>query len=100
MESILGQVAGLGTSVCWTFTSVWFTAATRRIGPTAVNAVRIAIALVLLALTQRVLSGLWWPEMVPKQVFLLGLSGVIGLSLAISFCLSRFWKSGRAAQLD
>ena len=67
----IGHAAGLTTSLLWTMTSLFFTAAGKRIGPTAVNASRIAFAIVLLALTHRFLNGVWIPEALPRQFFLL-----------------------------
>ena len=80
-ETYIGSAAGLATSVMWTTTSILFTAAARRLGTTMVNASRIAMAIVLLALANRVLSGSWLPDMETRQVLLLGLSGIVGLAI-------------------
>jgi len=77
----LGPLYGLATSVLWTLTGVCFTAAGRRIGPAAVNSVRILLACVWLALTHRVLSGTWVPDLAARQAWLLAASGWIGLTL-------------------
>ena len=44
LTAYIGPAAGVATSVCWTGTSLFFTAAGRRLGPTLVNAFRIAFA--------------------------------------------------------
>jgi len=80
-DAYLGHAAGLATSVLWTFASLFFTAASRRIGPTAVNATRIAMAVVLLGVTHRVLAGGWIPAASAGLVLLLALSGLVGLSV-------------------
>ncbi len=76
----VGQAAGVGTSLSWTFTALCFTAASRRLGPTRVNLLRILMAVVMLAVTHRVLAGTWVPAASRDQVFYLALSGVVGLS--------------------
>lgn len=77
----LGPAAGVATSILWTATSLLFTAAARRIGTTTLNAFRITLAVMLLAVTHRILSGVWIPDLVGKQVLFLALSGIIGLSI-------------------
>lgn len=81
LDSHLGQAAGLATSVLWTATSLFFTAAAKRMGATVLNAWRILMAVALLGITHRLLSGLWIPHALPRQVLLLGASGLVGLTL-------------------
>ena len=76
-----GHAAGLATSVLWTFGSMFFTAAAKRLGTTVMNSYRIAFAVLLLALMHRFLTGHWFPQALPRQYLYLALSGVIGLSL-------------------
>jgi len=76
-----GQFAALTTAVCWTATSLLFTAAARRLGTTVVNASRIVMAMVLLGVAHRLINGYWIPEAQTKQVAYLAVSGVIGLSI-------------------
>ena len=67
-----GQLAGIATSMLWTGTSIFFTAAGRRIGPTAVNFSRILMAIVLLGVTHYLYNGYWFPHVEPRQLVLLG----------------------------
>ena len=76
-----GQAAGLATSVLWTFTSIFFTSASKRLGATILNSYRIFVAVLLLTLTHRVLQHYWIPQALPRQFLFLALSGVIGLSI-------------------
>lgn len=76
-----GLAAGIATSVLWTGTSLLFTAAGKRIGPTVVNTLRLLLAVVLLSVTHRLLSGVWMPDANAKQVLYLAASGVIGLAI-------------------
>ena len=76
-----GHAAGVATALLWTGTSVCFTAASRRLGPTAVNTLRIVVAVALLGVTHRLLAGAWAPEARPAQVAFLAASGFVGLSV-------------------
>jgi drug/metabolite transporter (DMT)-like permease len=76
-----GATAGVLTSVFWTASSLLFTSATRRLKVTTVNCTRLAVAVVLLAVTHRLAAGAWIPDALPKQVVFLGLSGIVGLSI-------------------
>ena len=48
MENYYGELAGLGTAICWTATSMFFEAAGKRIGSLSVNLIRLVIAFFLL----------------------------------------------------
>jgi len=90
----VGPAAGLFTSVLWTGTSLLFTAAGRRIGPTVVNAFRIALAIIILTLIHRLRFGIWVPEAVAGQLFYLALSGIIGLAIGDQALFTSFVDIG------
>lgn len=90
----VGMLAGLTTSLLWTATSLFFTAAGRRLGPTRVNFVRILMAIVLLGVTHRLLAGAWWPGANGVQVFLLALSGIVGLAIGDQALFTAFVQIG------
>ena len=93
-EPYLGAAAGIAASVLWTFTALFFTSAGKRLGATVVNAYRIAVAIVLLTVTHRFMSGCWIPQALPNQVYLLALSGVIGLTLGDQVLFMAFLAVG------
>jgi drug/metabolite transporter (DMT)-like permease len=90
----IGLAAGLTTSLLWTFTSIFFTAASRRLGAAAVNALRIVIAVVLLGVTHRLIQGAWLPALRPLQMVYLAASGIVGLSLGDLALFSAFVHVG------
>ena len=89
-----GPAAGVATSMLWTATSLFFTAASKRLGPTVVNVIRIWIAVLLLGTTHRLLTGNWIPEAVVGQVALLALSGIVGLTIGDQALFTAFVDIG------
>lgn len=79
MMSFYGEIAALLTAVCWSFNSVVFTWAGKRVGAGTVNALRLWIALPALVLLHWLLYGTPFPFAIePGRFFYLGVSGVIG----------------------
>lgn len=78
----IGEIAGLGVSLCWTMSALFFEKAGTRIGSLSVNFIRLLMAIVFLGLSTLVTKGLLIPtDATPYQWFWLGISGVIGLFL-------------------
>jgi drug/metabolite transporter (DMT)-like permease len=94
LELYLGHIAGVTTAVLWTATTLFFTAAGKRIGTTMVNSLRIVAAIVLLAITHRLINGCWMPSAVAGQVFYLAISGVVGLSIGDQALFAAFVEIG------
>ncbi len=90
----IGPAAGIAASLLWTATSLLFTAAGQRLGPTVVNALRIIIAVVLLGVTHRFLTGLWIPQAAPSQVMFLAVSGIVGLAIGDQALFTAFVDIG------
>ncbi len=78
----IGEIAGLGVSLCWTMSALFFEKAGTRIGSLSVNFIRLFMAIVFLGLSTLVTKGLLFPtDATPYQWFWLGISGVIGFFL-------------------
>lgn len=77
----LGAIAGLGASALWVVSSLSFTAAGARLGATAVNALRLGLALTVLFGVNWVWSGSAMPTASERQLWSLAISGVIGLAI-------------------
>lgn len=76
----MGELAALTTSVLWSFTSILFTLAARKMGAMIINRTRLIFAVLLLLTTHTVLQG----EPIPfhasgERWFWLAISGVLGL---------------------
>jgi len=84
-----GETAALATAFLWSFTSIFFTLAGRRIGSYWVNKFRMPLAALFLSITMFFTSGRFWPSDISSDAFLfLTLSGIIGLALGDT-CLFR-----------
>lgn len=87
----LGHLAALGTSVAWSFTSVLFTLAGRRVGSPVVNRTRLLLAILLVAVTHRLTLGSFLPlDAEPFRWGWLALSGLIGFVLGDTFLFQAF----------
>jgi drug/metabolite transporter (DMT)-like permease len=74
-----GELAALGTAFCWAAGANLFAAAAHRLGPVALNRLRLAFAFVFLTLALLVARGAPWPtSATPLQLGLLAASGLIG----------------------
>lgn len=82
MENYYGELAGLGTAICWTATSMFFEAAGKRIGSLSVNLIRLVIAFFLLGTVTYISRGLFIPLDASFDNWLwLALSGIIGFTI-------------------
>jgi len=90
----VGEAAALGAATCWVFTSLAFSAASRRIGPTVVNVIRILLAWSILLVIHRLLVGRWLPQTDRSTVELLALSGLIGFAIGDQLLFSAFVDIG------
>lgn len=91
MDKFLGELAALFTAISWSFTSIFFTIAAKRIGALTVNKIRLYFASVMLLITQFILYGNIIPIHIDSNRWLwLGISGIIGLVLGDSLLLQAF----------
>lgn len=85
----LGELAALGTSLCWALTAMFFADAGARVGSLVVNFIRLVMALALLSLLGWATRGLAWPVDATAHAWLwLSISGVIGFAFG-DLCLFR-----------
>lgn len=85
-EQTLGALAALLTALVWSFTALFFTLASDRVGALAVNRTRLLFAVLLLGSAHWALYGTPLPaDALPPSWLWLGLSGVIGLALGDTF---------------
>jgi len=87
MPPFYGELAALATAVCWTCSSLAFSAAGRRIGSLSLNLIRLVIAFLYISAYCRIRRGSWLPtDASPEAWRLLMISGLIGFVLG-DLCL-------------
>lgn len=75
----LGEIAALGTAVCWSFNSYWFSIAGKRVGSYTVTHIRLWMAIGIVLILHTLMYGTPFPFDAGTMRFVwLGLSGVIG----------------------
>lgn len=95
MDSYLGELAGLGTSLMWSVSSVLFTLSGRRVGSAVVNRVRLLMALALVSLLHLVMEGSLLPlDAGWERWGWLGLSGLIGYVIGDAMLFQAFVMIG------
>ncbi len=81
-ESHIGEFAGLGVSMCWTMSALFFEKAGTKIGSLSVNFIRLFLAIIFLGITSFFTRGFFLPvDASAYQWFWLGLSGFVGFYL-------------------
>lgn len=85
---IIGNMAALGTAAAFALNSVLFTKAGRKIGAMPMNAIRIAMAVLLLLIAHTIFYGSPIPDAAPAQWLLIMFSGFLGLAVGDFFYFS------------
>lgn len=95
INSHIGEIAGLGVSICWTMSALFFEKAGYKIGSLSVNFTRLLFAIVFLGATTYFSRGIFFPtDATPYQWFWLGLSGFIGFFLGDMFLFQSYMVIG------
>jgi drug/metabolite transporter (DMT)-like permease len=95
MGAYQGELAALITALCWTFGSMSFESAGKRVGSLPTNILRLAIALILLAGFNGIVRGVLLPvDATPRAWTWLMLSGLVGFSIGDLFLFKAFVEIG------
>src|SRR5262245_40540822 len=97
-----GELAAVGTALCWGTSASLFMTSGRRMGALMLNRLRLTAALPLLVASLWVIAGSPWPSWAShRQVLLLAGSGFLGFVLGDSFYFRSLviLGAGRAALL-
>jgi drug/metabolite transporter (DMT)-like permease len=95
MMPFFGEAIALATVLCWTCSVQFFAVASQRIGVIPVNIIRLAVALVLFAVTLWLRDGSPVPLDFPGHAWwYLGLSGVVGFFIGDIFLFKALVELG------
>ncbi|MFW5786032.1 MAG: DMT family transporter [bacterium] len=87
----LGELAALGTAMCWTITALSFESAGKRVGSLSVNLIRLWIAFGLLTIYSLIFRGVALPVDAGSHAWLwLSLSGLVGFVIGDLFLFRAF----------
>lgn len=91
MTPNLGEIAALGTAICFSISSIFFTTAGRKFGPLVSNRLRLIIAIILLILTHWIIFDSPFPlDAGVERWFWLGISGIVGLAIGDLFLFQAY----------
>ena len=86
-----GELAALGTAVCWSLTAVFFSFSGRLIGSNVVNRSRLIFAFVALSITHLIVEGALFPwDTEPYRWFWFAVSAILGLVLGDTFLFQAY----------
>jgi len=91
----LGEIAALGTAVCWTATALSFESAGKRIGSLTVNLIRLGMATILFLAYGLIVRGAAFPiDATPHAWGWLALSGLVGFVIGDLLLFQAFVEIG------
>ena len=89
-----GEIMAVLAAMIFSWTSVFFTTAGRRLGVTTLNLMRLLGAVILLGVTHVALRGCWWPDASIDSILWIGASGIVGLAIGDSALFRAFTLIG------
>ena len=95
LASRIGEIAALGTAICWTATALSFESAGKRIGSLTVNLIRLGMASILFVIYGLVVRGIAIPvDAAPTAWGWLALSGLVGFVIGDLLLFQAFVEIG------
>jgi drug/metabolite transporter (DMT)-like permease len=91
LTTYIGELAAVATSVCYSFSSVLYTFAGRKLTSLVINRIRLILAMLLLVSVHWVIRGIPLPLQagLPRWLWL-GASGIVGLALGDFFLFQAY----------
>ena len=95
MQSNIGELAALGTALCWTIVSIAFESAGKKVGSLSVNYIRLIFGFIFITIYSYITRGILFPiDATSQNWILLSISGFIGLFLGDLFLFQAFVEVG------
>ena len=95
LEANIGEIAALGTALCWTIVGITFESAGKKVGSLSVNYIRLIFGFVFISLYALITRGLVFPvDATSSNWIWLSISGFIGFFLGDMFLFQAYVEIG------
>ena len=95
LESNIGELAALGTAICWSLSATAFEISGKKVGSLSVNYIRLAIGFIFISIFTLFTRGMFFPiDATVKNWTLLSLSGLIGFFIGDLFLFQSYLEVG------
>lgn len=95
MQSNIGEIAALGTALCWTIVGITFESAGKRVGSLSVNYIRLIFGFIFISTYALLTRGLIFPvDATSNNWIWLSISGFIGFFLGDMFLFQAYVEIG------
>ncbi len=95
LQSNIGEVAALGTAICWNIVGISFESAGKRVGSLAVNYIRLVLGFIFISIYVFFTRGVLFPvDASSSNWVFLSLSGLIGFFIGDMFLFQSYLEIG------
>lgn len=95
MQSNIGELAALGTAICWNIVGIAFESAGKRVGSLAVNYIRLVLGFIFISIYVFFTRGVLFPvDASSSNWIFLSLSGLIGFFIGDMFLFQSYLEIG------
>lgn len=95
LQSNIGELAALGTAICWNIVGIAFESAGKRVGSLAVNYIRLVLGFIFISIYVFFTRGVLFPvDASSSNWIFLSLSGLIGFFIGDMFLFQSYLEIG------
>ncbi len=95
LQSNLGEIAALGTAICWSLSATSFELAGKKVGSLSVNYIRLVIGFVFISILTFFTRGMFFPIDATSNTWIfLSISGIIGFFIGDLFLFQSYLEVG------
>lgn len=95
LKSNIGELAALGTAICWSISATSFELSGKKVGSLSVNYIRLAIGFVFISIFTLFSRGMFFPiDATSKNWIFLSISGLIGFFIGDLFLFQSYLEVG------
>lgn len=95
LQSNIGEIAALGTAICWSLSATAFEVSGKKVGSLSVNYIRLAIGFIFISIFTYFTRGMFFPmDATSKSWIFLSISGLIGFFIGDLFLFQSYLEVG------